>query len=183
VRSSGLRASSSREKPIAAVTVSSPREDQQVAHAQQLEIREIAVTGHHPRQHVRARVLPPLLDRFREVFVQGARRGGELGLGDIGFVGDDGVFPRRSGGPGPPKADRRGQGTPGRGRCSRDLFITSHSPRLAMASIMSAGVALQHRSRLTQSVRAENGCRILRYRVCSGGSNPSGITGIGLPGG
>ena len=46
------------------------RQDQQVAHAQQLEIAEVALAGHHLRQHVGARVLPALLDRVGEVIQQ-----------------------------------------------------------------------------------------------------------------
>src|SRR5271168_981676 len=63
-----------------------------MTHAQQLEIAEIAVAGHHFRQHVIPRASPTLLDGVGEIFEQRLRLV-EVLLAENGLVCDQGVLP------------------------------------------------------------------------------------------
>src|ERR1700722_461688 len=63
-----------------------------MAHAQQLEIGELAVAGHHLRQHVRAGASPTLLDGVGEVLKQRLRLV-QIGLAEDGLVRVKRVLP------------------------------------------------------------------------------------------
>jgi hypothetical protein len=63
-----------------------------VTHAEQFDVGEIPLAGHHLRQHVRARVLPALPDRVDKILIQRVA-GRDVVFAENGLVTDDGVLP------------------------------------------------------------------------------------------
>src|SRR3954469_22810412 len=120
------------------------------------------------------------VDGVREIFEELRRRD------EIRFVGfalqadrDDGVFQRI-------RRDRSSSGRPNNVRNTCDgkgvarSAMISHSLRPAIDSMMSVAWACRDGITDPRVCGLKNGYRILRYRVCSGGSTASGISGTGL---
>ena len=129
------------------------RQNQQVAHAQQFQIAEFAVTGHDPRQHVRPGVLPTLLDHVDQICQQVLALL-EVGRSQVGLVRDDGVLPTDEA-----VAILQRQTVEVHEDLKRvQACEISHHFALALAGERSdhlGGVLLEHRPGLSQSVRAE----------------------------
>ncbi len=129
------------------------RQDQQVAHAEQFQVTEVAVAGHDPRQHVGPRALSPLLDHVDQVREQVPALL-EVGRREVGLVADDGVLPPD-------------QAVPILQR--QTVEVHEHLKRVEPGEIRHhfafalggkrtdhlGGVPFQHRPRRTESVRAE----------------------------